>query len=805
MTTKSFNLFPYQQEAVDRHLKILDSVGSSLDGTGCGGGKTVIASSVAARFALPIGVIAPKSVLAKWTDTLSSFGVEPLFVLNPEKLRNGNTPWLKKVSKGGKKFSYEWQVPARCLFIFDEVHMFGAYNSHNGKMLEAAAGNYVLMLSATAAENPLRMKAIGVNLRLFTGGYFWKWVREMGAEESRWGGLEWNPKLPANKVAMERLHHSVFANRGYRVSEETLREQLPELMTEDDPLWLSPRDKATIKELYEEMADPDDPGGVKNLRQRQSIELVKIPYIVERAKEIIESGGSVVLFLNFHESIDTAKKQFPEAEVIDGRVPQPERKKTQDSFQKNDLRAVIVQIAAGGQSIDLHDLDGRYPRVALLCPQFSGTVEEQAVGRICRVGAKSRALAIRLFAGGTIEQAALNLTAEKRENVAILNRGENNLNESKWGDVSITMPSGITPQLEEKEHSEHSPSSLKEKAKCPGFRNDQTRDKSAANRGTLGHLAVEKENLDVIPPDDPKLREAADQCLKYLATLRKRVGPHTELREQKYHMQDQFGHVDHIILHGDKAELIDYKFAFGEYVANSPQFWAYAVGLWDAHPEVSEITVHVLLPFRGVIDCETWSRESDYERLSAQITAIIAAARRDDPATYLTGSHCAWCAKQASCPKLSSLALTIATQYKADELSLPAQYDPANISDPHVIALAKRAAPIMKSWADKVDQRALQMRLEEGIEIPGFELAERALPFKVTDAQKAWDVVRDRISPEAFAACAEVKIGDLEKAIARTAPRGEMKRAKDNLRDALVDADAARSEGSYHYLKKQKS
>jgi SNF2 family DNA or RNA helicase len=133
--------------------------------------------------------------------------------------------------------------------------------------------------------------------------------------------------------------------------------------------------------------------------------------------------------LNFHESIDQAHKTFPEAEVIDGRVSAEKRRQTQDRFQRNDLRAVIVQIAAGGQSIDLHDLDGCYPRVALLCPQFSGTVEEQAVGRICRVGAKSRALAIRLYAGGTVEQAALKLTAEKRENVAILNRGENNLNE----------------------------------------------------------------------------------------------------------------------------------------------------------------------------------------------------------------------------------------------------------------------------------------------------------------------------------------------------------------------------------------
>jgi superfamily II DNA or RNA helicase len=209
----SFKLFPYQEKAVERHLKILDSVGASLDGTGCGGGKTVIASALAARYALKTCVICPKSVIFKWTETLSSFGVNPLFVLNPEKLRVGNTPWIKKTSKGGKKVAFDWQLPERCLLIFDETHMFGAYNSQNGKMLEAAAGNHaVLMLSATAAESPLKMKAIGVNLRLFTGGYFWKWVREMGAEEGRWGGLEWNPRRPENKEKMERLHHSVFAN-----------------------------------------------------------------------------------------------------------------------------------------------------------------------------------------------------------------------------------------------------------------------------------------------------------------------------------------------------------------------------------------------------------------------------------------------------------------------------------------------------------------------------------------------------------------------------------------------------------------
>ena len=805
MPTKTFKLFPYQQRAVDRHLKILDSVGASLDGTGCGGGKTIIASAVAARYALKTCVVAPKSVLAKWEDTLAAFGIEPLFVLNPEKLRNGNTPWLKKIPNRGKKVKFEWNIPERCLLIFDEAHMFGGHSSQNGKLLEAAQGQAVLMLSATAAESPLKMKAIGVNLRLFTSGYYWKWVREMGATESRWGGLEWDPRRPENKAAMEHLHHSVFANRGYRVSEEELRAELPELMCSDEPLWLSPQDKAEIKKLYEEMADQEDPGGVKNLRQRQAVELVKVPYLVEKAKEIVEGGGSVVLFLNFHASIDAARVHFDQGCVIDGRVPQTERKKTQESFQKNDQRVVIVQIAAGGQSIDLHDLDGRFPRVALLCPQFSGIVEEQAVGRICRVGAKSRGLAIRLYAGGTIEQGALNVTSEKRENVEIFNAGEKSLNIPTTPHVESPMPV-ITPQPEpEQEHSEHSPSSLKLKAICPGFRNDQTRDRSAADRGTLGHRAVEKANLDIIPPEDTRLRDAAAMCLKYLAHLRGECGSSAkEIRERRYTILDQFGHIDHLILHGEKCELIDYKFAFSSYEADSPQFWAYSVGVWDAHPEIEIITSHVVLPFQGVIDVESWSRAKDYQRLSAQTIAIIEAARRDNPDTYQTGTHCSWCGRRAVCPTLNNLALAVASQYKPEELELPANYDPTLIDDPLVMATAKRIAPVLKSWAEKVDQRALEMRLHEGIEIPGFELAERSAPFKVTDAQAAWDVVKDQITPEAFAGCAEVKIGELEKAVSRVAKRGTMKSAKENLRCALLDANAAKSEGTVHFLRKTK-
>jgi superfamily II DNA or RNA helicase len=804
MKAKKFNLFPFQEEAVTRHLQILDKVGASLDGTGCGGGKTVIASAVAKKYGLKTAVICPKSVLKKWSATLEAFGIEALFVLNPEKLRTGNTPWLKKVHGKGKstKVNFEWVVPQGTLLIFDEAHVFGAHGSQNGKLLEAARGIPTLMLSATAAESPLKMKAIGAQLRLFSSNGFWSWVREMGAEESHWGGLEWNPRLPENKAKMERLHDSVFTSRGYRVPESVLRDQLPELIVSDEALWLSPEDRKEIKRLYEEMTDTEDPGGVKNLRQRQAIELVKIPYLTERAQEIVASGGSAVVFLNFHASIDSFLDKIPDAGVFDGRRKQAERQETQAAFQRGDLSIVVVQIAAGGQSIDLHDTEGTRPRVALLCPQFSGLTEEQALGRISRVGAKSRAVAIRLYAPGGVEEAALAITTEKRENTKILNEGTAK-DVSKSAMIITPQP---TAEHAERDHSEHSPSSLKEKAKCSGFRNDQTRDKSAANRGTLGHEAVEKENLDLIPPDDPKLREAAGLCLKYLNVLRSRcVGKVEDIRERRYAMLDQFGHVDHVMLHneGRYGELVDYKFAFGAYEADGPQFWAYAVGIFNEHPTLERLTVHVALPFQGHIDTVTWER-SELDSLTAKVLAIITAARKDDPTTYLTGGHCAWCARRAQCPKLNDLALTIASKYKPEELTIPAQYDPANITDPEVIALAKKVGPIMESWAKKVNERALEMRLQEGIEIPGWELAEKAAPFKVTDAQAAWEVVKDKITPEAFAACAEVKIGELEKAVARTAKRGEMAKAKDALRDALTDANAAKVDGVVYYLKKSK-
>ena len=786
-----YTLYPFQEKAVEANLRALDRVGASLEATDCGGGKTIIACEVARRLALRVGVICPKSVKAKWKATLTDFGIDPIFVENPEKLRTGNTPWVKKF---GKVFGWE---PKGILLIVDEVHMFGSVKSQNSKMLEDAPYQ-TLMLSASAAESPLKMKVIGAKLGLFYPRQFWNWAKQMGAVEGRWGGMEWNHRSQQNKLRMQQLHDSIFGCRGNRTPSEVLKEQLPDLTLSDEPIEMSERDRCEIEKLYAEMSNVDDPGAVKNLRQRQAIELIKAPYLVERAKEIVSDGGSAIIFLNFHASIDAAKALLDDmAETIDGRVSQILRQGARDRFQANILRCLVVQIGAAGQSIDLHDVYGNAPRTALICPQFSGIVEEQAIGRIRRIGAKNRALALRLFVSGTVEEAALATTEHKRENTKILNDGIMTTTQPR--DVEEVSKNIATT---ERKHAEHSPSSLKEKAKCPGFRNDNTRDSTAADRGSLGHLAVEKENLDVIPPDDEFLRKCAGLCLAYLRKLREGIcGKITDIRERRYKVLDQFGHIDHVMLHGTGAELVDYKFAWGKYEADSPQFWAYGVGIFDAHPEVQTLKVHVLLPFQGVIDVVEWTRENDYDRLVTQVTAIVAAATKNDPASYQTGEHCAWCNHRAQCPKLNEIALAVASKYKAHELALPPEFDPALISDPEKIALAKRIAPILKEWGEKVNARALELRLS-GVEIPGWELAERATAFEIKDPQLAWEAVKDKITAEAFAGCADIKIGELEKAVARTAPKGQMAKSKIALRESLIATGAAKVEGTISYLKK---
>ena len=152
-------LYPAQKKAKNTLVKALQSHDAALDSSDTGTGKTLKAIEVAKTLGLTPFVICPKTVIAAWESALTGQGVKNSHVYNWEKLRAGNTHW---VSRKGKR-AFQWtNLPIdETLLIFDECHKAKGVRTLNANMMIAAKkqGYKVLMLSASAAEDPRDMRA----------------------------------------------------------------------------------------------------------------------------------------------------------------------------------------------------------------------------------------------------------------------------------------------------------------------------------------------------------------------------------------------------------------------------------------------------------------------------------------------------------------------------------------------------------------------------------------------------------------------------------------------------------------------
>lgn len=264
---------------------------------------------------------------------------------------------------------------------------------------------------------------------------------------------------------------------------------------------------------------------------------------------------------------------------------------------------------------------------------------------------------------------------------------------------------------------------------------------------------------------------------------------------------NQFGYFDKLIVAGSEAHLIDYKFARLPYEADSPQFWAYCVGIWNRYPSIEKITVHVLLPFRGEIDVEEFTRKEHFELFCVRVSAIVANAERDNEDDRRPGEQCQYCIRRGECKKLLSMSMQIVQKLDQDEVKIPQHLDYATMSSPEVLYQAKRVAKILRKWCAGVDARALELA-REGVQIPGYELKERKSRFAIVAPSLAYSILRDQglVTPEEFAEACKVSIGSLDDIVKAKAPRGKKTSAVKEMRTYLVEGSAAIDEGTTQYL-----
>lgn len=415
-------LYDWQKPSAEALLASLREHHVAADWSDTGTGKTAKAVWVAKQLGKPVAIICPKAVIPSWRKWCEEAGIEPTFILNYEKLRGGSTPYGDFVSG-----AWVWSKPIVFdqLFIWDEVHKCKGPNSLNGKMLIASRPFYTLMLSATFASNPLDMRSTGFVLGLHKYADFFPWCLKNGVKKAPWGALAYF----GGKKKLEAIHQEM-GSKSSRVRISDLGDKFP-----DNEIYAEAYDCGDVQGLYDDLAErladlekskaADKPHPMTEiLRARQESELLRIPVLADLAASLLDEGRSIVIFCNFRNSIDVLQSELNDVSIVWGNQPEHEREEMISRFQNDETKVMLCQIQSGGVGISLHDERGERPRSSLLCPTYSAIDLKQALGRIHRAGAKSKAVQRIIFAADSIEEKVMKRVKAKLHQIETLNDGD---------------------------------------------------------------------------------------------------------------------------------------------------------------------------------------------------------------------------------------------------------------------------------------------------------------------------------------------------------------------------------------------
>lgn len=455
-------LRPHQIKPANELLDLLGRGRNAVDLSDTGTGKTYVATYVAKELGKATLAVVPKISKTAWHKAAAYFA-DTISVVGYEQLRTGRSGFGKWENNPPPRFTNDLYYKCQCcqlvvdlenplpcythpagihcieekkipwkygkfnldpaikFLIFDEIHRCAAIKSRNADMLIAARrqGIITLGLSATAACGPLQLRALGYLLSLHRLDNFYMWSRAYGCGKIEGlPGWHWKCGAERQKEFMSKLNKELIPSHGVRVRVEDIP-GFPQRTIEvgeydvDEP--------AKIDALYAEIEATVQHPLTKDLRQRQMIELLKVPLAVELAKDYVAKGHSVGIFVNFKATMAELRARLKCLCYIDGSQTGRSRPASIDDFQDDKEQIILVNNEAGGVSVSLHDLHGNFPRVGLVMPPPSARTFKQLCGRFHREGAKSPCLYKVLLAAGTVEGAKYKKLKNKIANIDALN------------------------------------------------------------------------------------------------------------------------------------------------------------------------------------------------------------------------------------------------------------------------------------------------------------------------------------------------------------------------------------------------
>lgn len=475
-------LRPWQRDiCVPNIVASLRAYKATLDASGTGVGKTYNALAAFRELgATKVVAIVRRAAFPGWRAAAAALGMQDRVVItNYERVRRGNTGLGKFVTEGRDE-TFIWDSSINGL-IFDEVHWCSGRDTLNSKLLIGArrAGIPTLAASATAADNPLKMKAIGFLLGEHNIRNYWDWAARQGCTRSKWhNGYEFDAESSANVKKMADLHARIFPTRGIRVRKEDLGEAFPktlitaQLVEAHDNDTVKPyiakvqesiaEDARKTEELYaaaeraaqdltdaqlrqdpeSELAELRDRWQAANkaaedrekgkailarLRDRQLAELRKVGAFAEQVEDTLAEGNNVAVFLNFDDSLNALSelmKDEPHRFIrgTKGRAEEQARVETIEKFQDGRIRLVLCNTDVGGESINLQGKS----RLSLISPNDSARKMIQVFGRVHRDGGEFSVQRVVCLRGGVEERVYNNFKAKERM-IAALNDGHKSI------------------------------------------------------------------------------------------------------------------------------------------------------------------------------------------------------------------------------------------------------------------------------------------------------------------------------------------------------------------------------------------
>ena len=420
--------------------------GVACDQSETGTGKTYVAAWIAKNLNSPVVIVCPKIMIPAWTKVLSYFGIKAHCLINYEKLIRGNTEHLSfKDGKDNGPSDYTINFPKNSLVILDEVHKCKSATSKNSDFLIKLKmdGYKSLLLSATAATNPLEMKAFGFATTLHNLTSYRQFITDSGAYVGRYGGFQIDLQSQKTVEAMSNIHDKLF--NLYKVSSRMTRKMFDKIFP-DNHVMVECFDMGTntdkINRVYQQMESELAALEESSVnysqhhfaimtKARRMAELLKVPTMVEMIEDWYDEGISPVVFVNFTDTVEAIEKQLAKNRKFDGKIARivggqsdKVRQKDIELFQSDNKRIMIANLAAGNAGVSLHDLNGNFARGAILSPSYSAINLLQALGRIHRAEGKTKCIQKVMFAAGTIEEDACKRVQSKLNNLECLNDGD---------------------------------------------------------------------------------------------------------------------------------------------------------------------------------------------------------------------------------------------------------------------------------------------------------------------------------------------------------------------------------------------